>query len=993
MATPFSGISDQLPDNQVLPVDYSFLNFALGQKESQYEQGVQAVKSVYSSILNSPLTNPQNQEAKQRYLNQSKDGLKELSKADLTDPKNVAQASKIFAPFWQDQDILYDMSKTKQLAAQEQAGLSMRDSKDLKEAELFNPQSLTRLQWARQDLANAKRGDGSIRSIEIPNYIPKLNPNDAMSEYNKANGFKGNKYVTHKDAYMITTTNGVQAIPDYKVRAAGVLGSAFNPQFSQEGYNIFRSEMQAIEKLHPEYDRPTALRELANGKYYELRKGATDEIASHDDFINNLQNHIKDIESSGSLTEEQKRDKRNLEVQLDEHSNYKKTLEDNLNKFDNKYKSGEDLYPQLIKNPEEYYGQIVRNNTIHNMAETLASNRSVEEDINPIWKFQKEQQGAAWDRSLKSQEFQYRQKQDAISNQIAREGIAASLYKKGVVLDPRTGQPTSVGSNISEGIHDAGKSSTTLQNRGTVANVIEDEKNQAINSAINSLISTDPKTGSSVTGVLTRLGLTDDEVTDLNTFIKRRMSPENYNTIINFSGGEQKAWDKAKKALETNLGTKITATSELINSLGKYITNEISNSNVINQPADYKNQLVGAYNGWINVSEAKDKFDLINRQQKELVAREATSKEGKDKYNKLLADNGSRIADASDIAQYAPDIQVHDEQGNVKVITGKELAQAYLSKNIQAQNDYVEVGGRRYTIDKVNGEDNINPSFGDARGIPKYRFNNTWNTLINRFGNYEERDNLNNKLYSKASENFSVLKNATGREGRKFYYDMSKKGEEAGNNELMIVEAMNPANQLSTPEVDGKPVDNESLKYLTSLTASTDAIISNQLQAHYNNVSGTSPRSIEFKIPADDKAPKELQGKIVTVPIAPNASGSFLSKIPINSGIYVWDKMNHGETIKAPEIDKSMGFDYTLTPDDRNHPSVYTLKWSYTKFDPEADPVKYPNHLVKEERRDVINMATNSPDEIRNKISDLRKQSVDYLINSRKDYNTKNSKK
>ena len=978
----------------VNPVDTSFLQYALQSKNQQYEQGLNQVKSIYSSVLNSPLSNPENQQARDQYIAEAQDNIKTLSKADLSLPNNVSQAGKIFAPFYSDPDIVADINKTKQIQNQVQTGYADRDSKDSKINSTFNQASITRLGWAKKDLQEAKRGDGSIQSIEIPNYLPHTDPNQMMIDYNTAAGFKGNKYTTHREGYLLTTTNGVQAIPDFETRAAGVLGSKLNPQFAQEGYNKMRSDMEVIKKANPNFDQTQIIQNLANTCYDEYRGSITGEIAGHQDFINTLTNHIKDIDDNGSkLTPKQMQDKRNLQTQIDEHNTYLQALQDKLTTFDNKYKDSKDLYPELVKNPEEYYGQSVRSSTIHNMAETLASNRSIEEDQDKTWEFKQNQNQLNRDYNLRVAQFKYEQKHDKTTDAIAMAKINAELAKKGMSMGADGKINIAQTSSVTEGMHNAGAASTSLQNMGSIGSIIEDQKNTYMASAINSLTNPDPQTGYSTIGILSRLGVTDGEIADLNTFIKRRYSSENYNSSINFAGNEQKSYEKVKQLLENKLKIKINYSDDLINGIGKYIINELQNSNVINQPAKFDSQLTSAFSGWTDVKDAKDNYDKINREQQELVNREAISPENKEVYKKILSDDKARIADKSDMVNRMPTLQVRDAQNNIKTITPDQLAQGYKNKTAELKDDLLSLNGRNYTIDKVNGQNNYNSASDVVVGVEKWNANNAWRNVMNRFGTYEERDNLYNKLYSKADENFSKYKNKTGREGRKIYYDMAKTGEEAGNNEQLGIEAMNPANQLTLPQVNGVPIklNSDEYKYLEGATRSTDAIIKNQLQFKYNTISGTSPRSVEVTIPDDDAA-KGLKGQTVVIPISPNASGSFLSKIPINSGIYVWDKMNNGDDINATLTDKSMGFDYGLTPDDRNHPSIYNLRWSYTKFDPTADIKTYPNHLIKVEQPPLpIKLANTTPDEIREKIKDLRTQSVNYLIQSRAQYNKKNT--
>jgi hypothetical protein len=74
------------------------------------------------------------------------------------------------------------------------------------------------------------------------------------------------------------------------------------------------------------------------------------------------------------------------------------------------------------------------------------------------------------------------------------------------------------------------------------------------------------------------------------------------------------------------------------------------------------------------------------------------------------------------------------------------------------------------------------------------------------------------------------------------------------------------------------------------------------------------------KYMVDDEKLSALAGKTITMPIAPDASGPTLRTLPSGSNSYMYGQLLSGKTFNANPIAKSLGFDYTVKPDDPDHP-------------------------------------------------------------------------
>jgi hypothetical protein len=113
MATYIPNVTDTFPEIQTFRPDYSFLQSALQYKQSKFDAAFNQLNSVYGSILNAPLTRGINQERRDEFIKAADSELKKITSLDLSLPQNVQLASNVFKPFYEDQNLVKDITWTK----------------------------------------------------------------------------------------------------------------------------------------------------------------------------------------------------------------------------------------------------------------------------------------------------------------------------------------------------------------------------------------------------------------------------------------------------------------------------------------------------------------------------------------------------------------------------------------------------------------------------------------------------------------------------------------------------------------------------------------------------------------------------------------------------------------------------------------------------------------------------------------------------------------
>jgi len=261
MATFIKGVTDDASPMQLYRPDYAFLTQVYGTKQAEYDRGFNMVKSLYSSALNSPITNQENENFRTEAFKKLQGALKSVTATDLSNPTNIMRAQSLIAPISQDTDLAYDMAVTKYHAKQKQIMEQYKNSTDPKMRAMYNDYSKMDIAFAEEDLRNAKRGDGSIRQVQPRDFTPFEDTMEYLRKAAKEQGLEIKQSGPDGNGYIIERVNGEGAVPIFTDWAKAAMGNRFDRQFQVMGRvqaeSAIRTEMsekglsrqQAIESL------------------------------------------------------------------------------------------------------------------------------------------------------------------------------------------------------------------------------------------------------------------------------------------------------------------------------------------------------------------------------------------------------------------------------------------------------------------------------------------------------------------------------------------------------------------------------------------------------------------------------------------------------------------------------------------------------------------------------------------------------------------------
>jgi len=935
----------------VAPEDMSFLQYALTTKNQQYETGLNQVKSVYSGVLNAQLTNPLNQEARDKYVAEAQNNIKILSKADLSLPQNVSQAGKIFAPFYQDNDIVSDIYTTKGLNSEIQKGEAASTSTDKDIRASFNPESVKYLRGKLQDLSEAKRGNGSIQAIKTESWVPFKDVTEYLNTNAKGSGLKYEQ--TIDGTWQLTKTEGGQkAIIPFSRWADSQIGPQFNEQFRILGANANRDKINQLRNQG--IDKESAQKQVGveNLQTFVQDKQTylTGLKADHARAEQVLSAYDQGLTKRGGATPQEAaiRDQMKSDVdlyagQIDRHTSDIASYlgqdgQLNLNNHESQ---------AVIANPDFVSADKIKTGMLNNWATGYAMGH-YSQDITANQGFANQMNYAIskGTLSLAVAAQQEKQKQDAILNQFKLQELANSTaetdlkyYQAGLTrgvggisaTDPLTGAITLTKST---------KDFAHVDEQTLYERKVAFQKSQIGNA----LYSTDSR-APGVTKLLEFAGvLSPDESAVFNTYMNQSWSGEKPST----SPTVQRVIDKlhAQGILKADWHDSHEDMNKSINAdLLAYATNNIANISRTLTPlqrqyylesVDRLEKTTANYNS----EQANIQKNVINELAKDVTHR----------YSKVtVIDENSgkpRIANTKDISNKFTDLNLEDLYGNEVSLTKTDIGKAYAGDQLKMHQPYFDASG------------NLMHPFDFKIGDKVYKTNNPyqaadlWNRYQNtqtKFGTSEEFIKTQKELYTHANPYAHAFKDETGK-----YANDIILPEQTPTTHKVINAIVNEGNYTDIFDNNGKSLKphDDLMVALRNVGLSDekklDEIIGNVTM---NPVGYGQTPTITLHLNTErvkDEAGKNAYADVaklvkagaseVTLEIDPTTTNPFLKKIlqhavqPQND---YFPELKEGKKVVSTPLRNQMGSGYIISPNstDPRRISEYNVKVDNYQFD------------------------------------------------------------
>ena len=234
MSTYINGVTDAFPEQRLFTPDFSFLTQVMSIEKQRYDRGVNQVRGLHNSIMNTPVTSADNLKHREEVFRKIQGELKNVAGLDLSRAENVKKATTLFDPLVNDRELIYDMNQTRKLHKAMSTMESYANSFDPDIRSKYREEARRYINYKAEDMRNAKRGDGSIYKTQAPDFIPVENVHEYL---NKAAADQ--KLMIKSDEsrgfYLVSTENGKETIGEFYSWAQGLTAGRFDRQFQMLG--------------------------------------------------------------------------------------------------------------------------------------------------------------------------------------------------------------------------------------------------------------------------------------------------------------------------------------------------------------------------------------------------------------------------------------------------------------------------------------------------------------------------------------------------------------------------------------------------------------------------------------------------------------------------------------------------------------------------------------------------------------------------------------
>ena len=227
-----------------LPVNDIFK--ALVAQNEYWEQGARRVKSVYDNALNLKLTNVQNRQIRDQFMQDAEKEITKLSAMDLSDPSVQRQGFGIFQPLFKDRGVVSDDAATRHIDKVNAEALSFRTKNNGKEYSQIN--HMYALDGADEFRNSTDRFAGEKFLEKAKNYEPYY---DYTAEYDKiikncpSDSAEGDSVLSESGYIQTQTMKSRSAAKVRTCLEAGLSPKAYR-QMQIEGYMNYKGRPQVL---------------------------------------------------------------------------------------------------------------------------------------------------------------------------------------------------------------------------------------------------------------------------------------------------------------------------------------------------------------------------------------------------------------------------------------------------------------------------------------------------------------------------------------------------------------------------------------------------------------------------------------------------------------------------------------------------------------------------------------------------------------------------
>jgi hypothetical protein len=342
MAQYPQGVTTFIPDYQAYQPDFNFTANVLQLKQTQYDQNWNRLNNIYGQLLNAPLTHDESISRRDNTLKRINFDLQRITGLDLSLEQNVQQATQLFRPLYEDQNLMKDMVFTKNASFEKSLGEGKRISTDKDVHSQYWNDGIRAIDLKVQEFKETPYDQ--ISSFGDVKYTPYVNVEMKAMELATKMDYKI-KRTTPQGDWLVTEKNGDVLIPTLQSVFYSAIGNDpdVRAMYATRAY-LERKDNIMANKDKPEFGGNAELAEkkYLNGALSMLQKqtettktSLSSEQKTNQNMIDKLEKSIAngtDIETTKTTLEKYKEANTQIEEMLKQNESDRMLITDNINK-------------------------------------------------------------------------------------------------------------------------------------------------------------------------------------------------------------------------------------------------------------------------------------------------------------------------------------------------------------------------------------------------------------------------------------------------------------------------------------------------------------------------------------------------------------------------------------------------------------------------------------------------------------------------------------
>jgi hypothetical protein len=1002
MATFIPGITDAVPETPMYHPDFGYFNQMLSKKTQQYNQGFSQVQNAYSSVLNAQLSDQANIPLRDQYVKQAQDKLKELSSSDLSLDSNVQSAQDVFSPFWSDDLMLKDVAYTKGAQAEIQKGLAMRDSKDEKEREQYDPAAMLYITQGLDKLKRAGRDESAYSKLETRRFVPMQNISAILSKAAKDEGYE-NVNETSKDGYLVKQVNGVRTITNFRTWAEGKQTPQMMDQFKVLGSVENQGRIDNYRRKFPNATDEQAQEAIAKDAVLDYTAGYKKTIDSMTSYKSQLESRLavfNTLPGDHKASLAQEAEIAQIREQILNTSKGIVSQQEQMGHYNEGGVEYEKLHAAIVANPDHYFTSIIKNQTLDNWAAGAASNEKTTYTEDPVLKTKTENAYKQMTYDLEVSKFHEDVRNHDEDRKVKISEINAKLLtgdgsgSTGMMLDqngniiPNSNSITT--RNLTEQGHKLGPDTENID-KGPTPAVLYAQAQLDKTYLMNDLVAS----ADGVAKTLTTLdpSFTSQDLVYLTNGLKKKLSDPDH---TGYTNDEQAAMAKIQGKLEATTGIKITGPGSFRNAImsytGKYFADRSSNT-AVPLTAEERNT-VQQYG---KATELMDQLSSDKRIRDQLTNKILNNTKDPALLKAVITrpDGSKDMVNSDDVAKDFSNLSgrlstlIKSPSGNnagsmfmntllpgdlnsAPKLTAKKMAEAFVAGTMKIDYQRGRIEGKSDRIRPASASIKI----GDASYDVPTDLVQYVQKIQEKYGESGQFSKALTQLNTGVIPNLPSYNSKTGNYGYVTQYDVPNKDPKGGPSKATrVLQELGNSQNVEATIYDGKLSNNEDInnavKMAVSQSQDGEHKFINGIKVHTRGFEGKKTVEVQFSstLAKDDNrsfngvAMKDLAGHKIEFVVSPTAEGENVRSVFHDSGTYVYAPMMNGKAYKSSDLQKNTNYNYTVTPDHNNQGVFVDIKRKVFKngqlvdipFTPFYVPFNGPNAKSPDEIMSTIN--------------------------------------